>query len=324
MTEWNQSRKEKVYVSSSLEKKIGYIYTSLAYLLWGFLALYWKELDIVSPMEILAHRILWGCIFVTTIMIVQPKKRAAFFTLLKEFRVNFHPFLSIFIASLAISANWLIYIWAVNFGNIIEASLGLYITPIVSMMLGVFLLKDTIKTGTLISMVLACLGVLGITYNYGQIPWIAISLAITSGIYGLAKKHIQTDALVGMCVETMIAAPFALFFLIYLQLHKKMYFGSDLHVSLLLIGAGILTALPLLWFTEGSKRLSLTTIGFFQYITPTITFLLGIFLFKSDMSWAQWISFMFIWCSLAVFSFSSRKGKTKKAENYFYSPENKA
>ncbi|WP_083711258.1 EamA family transporter RarD [Domibacillus epiphyticus] len=263
MTEWNLSAKEKDHISSHPEKIMGYIYTSLAYLLWGFLALYWNALDTVSSMEILAHRILWGFIFVVIIMIYKPKKRRAFFTLLKEFKVNFKQFFYIFVASLAISANWLIYIWAVNFGHIIEASLGLYITPIVSMILGALILKDNVRIGVLAAMILAFLGVLAITYDYGKIPWIAFSSAITSGIYGLAKKYIKTDALVGMCIETMMVTPFALLFLGFLQRNHKMYFGLDIHLSLLLMGAGILTVLPLLWFTEGSKRISLTTIGFF-------------------------------------------------------------
>ncbi|MBA9024721.1 MULTISPECIES: EamA family transporter RarD [Bacillaceae] len=312
MPVWNPSAKEKDYVHRHSEKIMGYIYISLSYLLWGFLALYWNALDTVSSMEILAHRILWGFIFVVIIMACQTKKRRAFFKLFKEFKVNFKQFSYIFVASLAISANWLIFIWAVNFGYIMEASLGLYITPIVSMVLGVLIVKDNIRTGTLISMIMAFLGVLVITYEYGKIPWVAISLAMTSGIYGLTKKYIKTDTLVGMCIETIMVIPFALLFLVFIQRNNKMYFGSDIHLSLLLISAGILTVLPLLWFTEGSKRMSLTTIGFFQYITPTITFLLGVFIFENTITLIQWISFSFIWLSLAVFSFSSCKGITKK------------
>ncbi|KAB2328310.1 EamA family transporter RarD [Cytobacillus depressus] len=308
MIEWNLSAKDKNHLVSHSETIIGYIYTFLAYLLWGFLALYWHALDAVSSMEILAHRILWGFIFVVMIMIFQPKKRIAFFKLLKEFKTNFKQFFYIFVASLAISANWLTFIWAVHFGYIMEASLGLYITPIVSMILGVLIVKERIQTGTMISMVIAILGVLIITYDYGKIPWVAISLAITSGIYGLTKKFIQTDALVGMCIETLMVFPFALLFLVFIQ--QNVFFGSDMHITLLLIFGGILTVLPLLWFAEGLKRISLATIGFFQYITPTITFLLGIFIFENTVTLMHWISFSFIWLSLAVFSFSMRKGRT--------------
>jgi chloramphenicol-sensitive protein RarD len=307
-----QSHTEKEHVSSHQEKKIGYIYTSLAYLLWGFLGLYWDALGTVSPLEILAHRILWGFIFIFTIMIFQSSKRVAFFTMLKEFKVNFKQFFYFFVASLAISGNWLIFIWAVIFGHIMEASLGLYITPIVSMVFGVFVVKDRIRTGTLISMLIAFLGVLVITYDYGKIPWIAISLATTSGIYGLVKKYIKADALVGLCKETMMVTPFAIVILVFLHQKNILDFGSNIHVSILLIFAGIFTVLPLLWFTEGVKRISLGTIGFFQYITPTITFLLGVFIFKNTITVVHWISFSFIWLSLAVFSFSSWKGKNKK------------
>lgn len=324
MTEFNQLVKEKDSTSSNLEKTIGYTYISLANLLWGFRALYWNALSTVSSLEILIHRILWGFVFIITIMSFQPKKMSTFFSLLKDFELNYKQFIYIFVASLVISANGLIYIWAVNFGYILEASLGLYIAPIVSMILGILVLKDKINTGSLISIVLAFLGMLFTIYDNGQIPWIAISLAVTSSIYGLIKKYIKIDAIVGMCLETMMVTPFALLFLVLLQLNHKIYFGSDIRLALLLIGAGILTSLPLLWFTEGSKRLSLTTIGFFQYITPSITFLLGILIFENEIPLTQWISFIFIWFSLALFSFSSSNGKTTKIINHFYSLKSKA
>ncbi|WP_445491803.1 EamA family transporter RarD [Niallia sp. 03133] len=323
MTEHNQKGKENNSASSSLEKIIGYIYTSFAYLLWGFLALYWNILDTVSSVEILIHRIFWGFLFLFFIMFFQPKKRSIFFSLLKDYRSNVKQLIYIFAATLSISANWLIYIWAVNFGHIMEASFGLYITPIVSMMIGVLVLKDKINKGACLSIILAFLGVLVITYDFGKIPWIAVSLAATSGVYGLAKKYIKLDTLVGMCLETMMATPFALLLFLFLQRTNNIYFGSTLPLTLLLIGAGILTALPLLWFTEGSKRLSLTTIGFFQYITPSITFLLGLFIFKNSITLTQWISFVFIWFSLALFSFSSSNSKTTKFMNRLYPHDNK-
>ncbi|GKU85166.1 EamA family transporter RarD [Niallia sp. NCCP-28] len=255
MTKWNQ-------------EKIGYLYTSSSYLLWGFLTLYWNALNTVSSMEILAHRILWGYIFVSILMFCQSKKRLAFFSLLNEFKINFLQIFYIFLAALAISLNWLLFIWAVNFHHIIEASLGLYITPIVSMILSVLVLKESVRKGTLIAMIMSFLGVLVITCDYGKIPWIAISLAVTSSIYGLLKKYIRVDALVGMCMETLMVAPFAFVFLLFLQRSNKIYFGSDIHVTLLLIGSGILTVLPLLWFTEGSKRISLTINRIFSVYYP--------------------------------------------------------
>ncbi|MGG0453965.1 EamA family transporter RarD [Priestia megaterium] len=323
MAEFNQIVKEKNSSSTNREKLIGYMYTSLAYLLWGFLALYWHALGTVSSLEILVHRMLWGFIFVMAIMSFQPKKRRIFFSLFKDVPLNYKQWIYFFVASLVITINWLLYIWAVNFSHIMEASLGLYITPIISMILGVLILKDKINIGARLSIVLAFLGVLSITYDYGQIPWVAISLAVTSGIYGLVKKYIKTDAVVGMCVEMIITIPFALIYLVSLHLNNRTHFGSDLHVSLLLIGAGVLTALPLLWFTEGAKRLSLTTIGFFQYITPSITFLLGIFIFKNTITLTQWISFILIWFSLALFSFSSNKKKLIKCINALYASKNK-
>ncbi|WP_400247453.1 EamA family transporter RarD [Niallia sp. JL1B1071] len=302
------------------QEKIGYLYTATAYLLWGFLTLYWNTLNSVSSMEILAHRILWGFIFVAPLLFFHTKKRQAFFSFVNEFKRNLLQIFYIFVASLAISLNWLLFIWAVNFNHLIEASLGLYITPIISMILSILVLKESVTKGTIISIGTAFLGVFVITFDFGKIPWIAISLAFTSGIYGVMKKYIKVDALVGMFMETLMVAPFAIVFLLFLQQNHQMQFGSDIHFSLLLIGSGILTVLPLLWFAEGSKRISLTTIGFFQYITPTITFLLGLFIFENTITLMKWISFSIIWFSLAIFSFSSWKDKNhtrKKADDLF-------
>lgn len=307
MTGWNPSAKGKALDSSHREKVIGYLYTSSAYLLWGVLGLYWSALDSVSSMEILAHRILWGFFFIFTLMLFQSTKRAAFFTLLKELRVNAKQLFYFFVASLAISANWLIFVWAMLFDHILEASLGLYITPIVTMLLGVLGAGDKIRKSTLLSMLIAFSGVLVITYDYGRIPWISMALALTSGVYSLAKKHIKADALVGMCVETLLVTPIALLLFMFLHENSSVHFGSAFPVTFLLIFGGILTVLPLLWFAEGLKRIPLATIGFFQYITPTITFLFGIFLFESTISLLHWIAFSLIWFSIAVMLVSNRK-----------------
>lgn len=307
MTGWNHSAKATALDSSHREKVIGYLYTSAAYLLWGVLGLYWSALDSVSSMEILAHRILWGFLFIFTIMLFQSTKRAAFFTLLKELRVNAKQFFYFFVASIAISTNWLIFVWAMIFGHILEASLGLYITPIVNMLVGVLVAGDRIRKSTLLSMLLAFSGVLVITCDYGRIPWISIALALTSGIYSLAKKHIKADALVGMCVETLLVTPIALLLFVFLQQKNNVHFGSSFPITFLLIFGGILTVLPLLWFAEGVKRIPLATIGFFQYLTPTITFLLGIFLFESTITWMYWIAVSLIWLSIAVMLVANRK-----------------
>lgn len=286
------------------KQRAGAAYAILAYLLWGLFPLYWKLISQVPAFEILAHRIFWAFIFMIALLI--------FLGRLGEFFRNFrtllsHPtsFLLIVSASILISINWLVYIWAVNNGHIVESSMGYYINPLISILLGIIFLKEKLNLWQVVAFVLAVAGVLIQTIEFGQVPWIAISLALSFGFYGLTKKFIRLDTVLGLTFETLMVTPIAFIYLIYVQIQGTAAFGnSSFLTTVLLIGTGIVTALPLLCFAEGARNISLTMIGFFQYISPTLTLILGITLYREAFSQTQLISFSFIWLGLLVFSVS--------------------
>ncbi|EZH65234.1 hypothetical protein DH09_16450 [Bacillaceae bacterium JMAK1] len=287
----------------------GYLYVLAAYLLWGLLGLYWNQLHPVNEFEVMAHRILWGFVVIVVIVYVIPSKRMILNTFIKGVHTNKRELARLFVASIAISTNWFVFIYAMMNGAAIEASLGLYITPLVSILLGVIFFHDRLNRRLVMAIALALLGVVVMTYELGVIPFIAILLALTSGVYGLAKKKVKLDSVVGMTVETMISTPVAIGILVFFYTKDALVFGSSLQVSLKLVLAGILTVLPLLWFSKGVQMVTLTTIGFFQYITPTIVFLLGVFVFQSTVMFMEWLAFGLIWSSLLLYSLTLKKWK---------------
>ncbi|KIL53218.1 transporter [Jeotgalibacillus alimentarius] len=298
------------------EERKGIIYTALAYTLWGLLPLYWKFVQHVSADEILANRIFWSFWFMLVLLIVTKQfnyfKREAL-SLFKRPKL----FAALVAASILISINWFVYIWAVNSEQMVEASLGYYINPLVSVLLGVFILKEVLSKAQVVSFILALIGVLILTISYGEFPWIAFALAFSFGLYGLVKKVLRVNAAVGLTLETLTIMPIALIYLAYLQ---QVDLLSLFHVSLttdfLLLGAGAVTAVPLLLFANGAQRIPLFMVGFLQYIAPTLTLILGVFLYGEPFSLIDLISFVFIWLSLTVFTLSrvriSRRVKLQK------------
>lgn len=205
--------------------------------------------------------------------------------------------------------------WAVIEGKILEASLGQYINPITSMLIGVIALKESLSAYQIAAFVLAGMGVLTLTIHYGVIPWISLSLALTFGFYGLAKKVIKADSIVGLTFETMVISPIALGYLCYLMLSSQSQFFDSALTSVLLMGSGIVTALPLLLFTKSAKKVSLSLLGILQYISPTLSILTGVFLFHEALTTVHLIAFMFIWLALAVYTFSSLQNRVKSVKN---------
>ncbi|WP_027410647.1 EamA family transporter RarD [Anoxybacteroides tepidamans] len=288
------------------DEKVGVIYTTAAYLMWGVLPIYWKLLDEHAAMEILAHRIVWSFIFMLGLLVATKQIRLCgeqLVAMLKQPKLAGGVVASAFL----ISANWFIYIWAVNHGHIVEASLGYYINPLVSVLLGMVALKERLNIWQWVSFLLAFLGVCLITFQYGKFPWIALSLALTFGFYGLVKKLTTFESAIGLTFETMIATPLSLGYLIILYGHHHNMLSLSLWETVLLIGAGPATALPLLYFAKGAKRISLTMVGFLQYISPTISLLLGIFLFHETFTKTHFYAFSCIWCALIIFSFAKTK-----------------
>lgn len=289
----------------------GMIYTAGAYLMWGLLPLYWKLIESVAAEEILAHRIIWSFMFMLFVLGIS--KRLG--QLLAEWKRLLHQpksFIFLIIASLLISINWFLYIWAVNHDHIIETSLGYYINPLISILLGMVVLKERLNFWQLFSVALAAAGVTILTVQFGSFPWVAISLAVSFGIYGLAKKTANFDAAIGLTMETLVITPLALIYLLFLQVNGSMSFGSSsLSDSLLLMGAGIATAMPLLYFAKGARLIPLSMLGFLQYISPTISLCIGVFLYHEHFTRAHMTAFFFIWTALITFSFAKTKFMVK-------------
>ncbi|MEK3852843.1 EamA family transporter RarD [Cytobacillus sp. FSL H8-0458] len=289
------------------EVQMGALYAGVAYFLWGVLPVYWKLVDHVQADEILANRILWSFFFMLIILLVS-KKWNAFAATLKGFKTNKKQLFALVIASILISTNWFLYIWAVNTDQMIEASLGYYINPLVSVILGMLVFKEKLSPAQYVSFGFAFAGVMILTVSYGRFPWIAIVLALSFGLYGLAKKLIKVDSAIGLTLETLVVTPLAFIYMVMLFINDKQAFlDVSISTDLLLIGAGAATAVPLLYFAKGAQRIPMSMLGFLQYIAPTITLILGIFVYHEHFTKLHMLSFMFIWLALTIYSVSRTK-----------------
>jgi chloramphenicol-sensitive protein RarD len=279
----------------------GVIYAGAAFLIWGLAAVYWKELKSVPPLEIIAHRVAWSFLFLLPLIVLQ-RQWAEFVAILKNLRM----LLILLTSAILVAANWLIYVWAVNNDHLLQASLGYYINPLVNVMMGMVFLKERLRLPQVLAVLLAAAGVLYLTVQYGQFPWIAISLAMSFGLYGLIRKVAPASSLVGLAVETLLLSLPAIGYLIYLDIQGTgSVFRVSLNLDLLLIGCGPLTAIPLLFFTAGAKRLYLSTVGLMQYIGPSGMFLLAVFYYHEPFSTTQVWTFVMIWSALAIYSTDS-------------------
>lgn len=284
-------------------RSVGVLCGALSYCLWGILPLYWKVLKVVPAYEILSHRIVWSFLFVLAILFCT-KRLGKLGIALKDRKTM----ILITVASLLVGANWFIYIWAVNSDHIIQTSMGYYINPLVSILLGTIFLKEKLGKGQYAAIVLASIGVVILTVQYGRVPWVALALAVTFALYGLCKKIIALESAVGLALETAVLVPVALGFLLFRHVQGAGAYGTvSVLVMALLSCSGVATATPLLLFAESAKRIELSTIGFLQYFTPTISLILGVVVFKESFTPAHMISFGFIWGGLVVYTLSQLK-----------------
>ncbi len=294
-----------------LENTKGIYFTAGAYILWGVLPIYWKFLGRVPALEILAHRVIWSFIFVLLIVVLLKRKRLKNFFHV-QMRVK-ETWLGLFLASLLISINWFVYIFAVNTNHIVEASLGYFVNPLVTVLLGFFVLGEKLNRWQTISFVVAGMGVMYMTLSLGTFPWIALLLALSFGFYGLSKKLIKVDSILGMLLETLFIVPFALVYLAYLGVNGQQSFATgSLTSDLFLLGSGVATALPLLWFSIGAQKIPLYLVGFLQYIAPTISLLLGVLLYGESFTKDHAVTFTCIWIALVIFSISNIRQMIKK------------
>jgi chloramphenicol-sensitive protein RarD len=275
----------------------GLLFGVSAYIIWGLLPLYWKLVEEAGAYEILAHRGIWSLLICVSLLALRKQLKSAY-----EMVRSSRTFSLLFLASGLLTINWGVYIWSVTVNRVVEAALGYYITPLINVTFGVLLLREKLRPAQWIAVALAAAGVVILTLGYGSLPWIALVLAISWGSYSLIKKSLNLGALETLSLETLFAFLPNLVFLFIIQGNGSAEFGSTWSISLLLFGAGAATVIPLLLFNGSTTRLPLSTVGLLQYITPTIMFVIGIYVNNEDISTTKVLGFAFIWLALAVLS----------------------
>jgi len=278
--------------------RTGVLSAALAFLCWGLFPLYFHAVREVPSMQILAHRMLWSLAFLLVVLAL--RRQWAWLNQVRQPRV----FGSFVASAFLLSANWLLYIWAVNNGHVIEASLGYFINPLVNIMFGYLLLKERLRRVQWVAIGIAALGVAWLTWQSGSVPWIALCLAASFGAYGLLRKTAALGALEGLSFETMVLFPIAAIYVGWLTLHGENAFLTTTSDTTrwLLIASGPITAIPLLLFASGARQIPLSILGLLQYLAPTIQFLLGVLLFKEAFTADRLVGFALIWAALGLFA----------------------
>lgn len=279
------------------EDRKGLLYGFLCYLIWGMFPLYWRLLDDVDSFEILAHRMLWSGVFMVTLFVGIRRMR------LRNHIQRPRQYLMLLLTGALISFNWGLYIWAINHGYILQSSLGYYINPLVNVLLGYLFLHERLNRAQTVALMLALAGVVYFTIDYGHFPIISLGLAFSFGIYGLLKKKMGLNATPALTVETIWMMPAALVFITFLCSQGQSALNHfDWFTWLLLLLSGAVTAIPLLLYGKAAERITLTALGFLQYISPTGQFLIGIFVYKESFTTAHIICFACIWLGLTIFT----------------------
>ncbi len=275
----------------------GVAYAAAAYMTWGLFPFYFHALAGVPALEILAHRILWSVVFMTLLITGRRRWPAVIRQLHTPGTVP-----ALAMSAAFISTNWVVYIWAVNSGRVLEASLGYYINPLVTVVLGVLFLRDPLTRRQKIAVALAGMGVIVLVVRARQVPWVALALAVTFGFYGLIRKRARVDATAGLLTEVWLLAPLAALYVTWLSRAGLGHFGSPTRHSALLAASGVVTAVPLIWFANGVQRLRLSTVGLLQYLNPTMQFAIAVFAFGEPFTAAHAVAFGCIWISLAIYT----------------------
>ncbi|HXE97276.1 MAG TPA: EamA family transporter RarD [Dongiaceae bacterium] len=279
-------------------------YGILAYLIWGFFPVYFKALAGVPSLQVVCHRIVWSVLFLW--LIIGWRGR---WGMIRDTLHDRRAVALLAVSALLIATNWLVFIIAVGHAQVIQSSLGYFITPFVSVLLGFLFFQERLRRLQLVSLLLAAVGVLLLTIQYGRIPWVAIILALTFGSYGLFRKIVTVDSLTGLTVETLLLGPAALGYLIFVSWQGNGALPvQGVQTGILLVLAGVATSVPLLLFASAARSLRLATIGFLQYITPTLHFLLAVLLYKEPFTRAHLASFLSIWSGLCCYSYDAYRG----------------
>jgi chloramphenicol-sensitive protein RarD len=285
--------------SRHTEETTGTLFMVCAFLLWGILPAYWKLLGSVQSDQVLAHRIVWSAVFASAVLLYMG--RHTFLPLLAGRRTRY----SLMLTGVLIGGNWFTYIYAVHTERIVESSMGYYINPLVTIFLGMFVLRERLNRSQWVAFMLALAGVSIITVSHGRIPWIALVLSGTFGLYGLIKKLMNLDALASLSVETLMISPIAAGYLVYHAAHGSgAFLTSGIQTDLLLVFSGVVTAVPLYWFAQGARRIPLSRIGFLQYLAPTLMLIIGVIGYGEPFTSIHAVSFGCIWTGLAIYTVS--------------------
>jgi chloramphenicol-sensitive protein RarD len=292
-------------------KNKGIVFGIGAYVFWGFITLYWKLLTDVSPLATMCYRIIWSFIFMIAFLALSGNW-SQFVKELKRLWENKKYLFLMILAALLISINWFTFIFTVSEGHVMEASLGYYINPLVNVFLATLVLKEQLSRSGKIACSLVVIGVVLLAIQTGKVPYSSLIMAFSFSIYGLIKKRIPISSMTGLTVETFVMLPFSLVYILFISPIGFMHYSVQ--TNLLLMGAGVVTAIPLLLFAEAAKSTSYITLGFIQYINPTIMLLFAVFLFHETYSLAQFTAFGFIWLGIIVFTYGTTRTvmKTRK------------
>ncbi len=295
--EWGKGRKAKS----------GILYALGAFGFWGRVPIYFKALAHVPAMEVLAHRVFWSAPVTGALLILSGRWGNLPATLRQPRALP-----TLFVSSSLVLVNWFTFIFAVEKGRILEASLGYYINPLVNVLLGTLFLGENLRRTQVVAVLLAAAGTVNLLLATKLVPWVAMVLALSFGLYGFVRKKLSVDPLEGLFIETAIMAPFALLYMVWLASKAEICFGLvDTLTTILLASAGIVTALPLFWFIRAAKALTLSALGIVQYVAPTCQFLLGVFAYGEPLSWHHLVTFGCIWAGIALFTFEAWREVTR-------------
>ena len=277
--------------------RIGFWSVVISYVCWGFMPLYTRQFTDVSLLEFFAHRIIWSAALLIVMMLFQAKLRHLFENL------NFKRIGLYFFSGSLVASNWYLFVWGILRGDITEASLGYFINPLVSVVLGVIILREKLRIPQMISILIVAIGVGLLGFAYGKFPWLAISLGTSFGLYGLFRKMGDLNALEALTLEMILLLPFMIVIVAYLYLHQQLIFGTEgLLINLKLMSIGAITAIPLLFFIYGVQRISMTTLGIVQYLGPTLQFMSGIIFFHEIIDSHRLIGYSTVWFGLVIFA----------------------